>query len=214
MTLRGRYFRSSELEELAGGLLNIYRRQNGSPLRPPIWADLVAESVGLDILWEEISEPPETTILAEVRPGKRLIVLNERRRGALESTPGLYNTTVAHELAHWWLHVDHPALDHDELPGYIHSSAPPCQPDGRDRRDERNAGEFMGYLLMPASLLLPRIRGLNLQRWPTLYRLSKDFGVTITAMKIRLEKLGLTYIDGDGRFHRSQWEAEGQRSLF
>lgn len=183
-------------------------------MRLPVQADLIAESVGLDILWDEIEEEPGTTVFAEICPDQRLIVVNERRRGALDDTPGLYNTTVAHELAHWWLHVDHAALDHEELPGHIHSSAPPRQPDGRDRRDERNAGEFMGYLLMPNSLLLPKSRGVNLQSWRGLYRLRDDFGVTITAMKVRLEKLGLTYVDANGRFYKTRQEAEGQNSFF
>jgi hypothetical protein len=180
---------------LANDLLDIYQTQSGSPLRPPIQADLVAESIGLNLLWEEIIEEPETTVCAEVRPDERLIVVNEHRRGLLESNPGLYNTTVAHELGHWWLHVDHAALDHEELPGYMHSYAPPRQPDGRDRRDERNAHEFMSYLLMPRSLLLPRTKGMNLQAWPPLYRLRDEFDVTITAMRVRLENLGLTYLD-------------------
>jgi hypothetical protein len=212
--LRGQYFKSTALERLADDLLDIYQRQSGSSLRPPIQAELVAESVGLNILWEEIREEPETTVCAEIRPDERLIVVNERRRGLLENNSGLYNTTVAHELGHWWLHIDHAALNHEELPGYIRSSAPPRRSDGRDRRDERNAHEFMGYLLMPNSLLLPRARGMNLQSWRGLYRLRDDFGVTITAMKVRLEKLGLTYVDDDGRFHRSRREAEGQSSLF
>jgi hypothetical protein len=212
--LRGQYFRSKELESFANELLGIYGRASGLPFQIQIQADLVAESVGLDILWEEIPEDPGTTVFAEIRPDERLIVVNERRHGALDGTLGLYNTTVAHELGHWWLHVDHAALDHEELPGFIHSSAPPRQPDSRDRRDERNAGEFMGYLLMPHSLLLPKTKGLNLQRWRNLYRLSEDFNVTITAMKIRLEKLGLTYVDSDGRFHKSRREAEGQSPLF
>jgi len=212
--LRGQYFTSAELERLADDLLDIYRQQSRFPLRPPIQADLVAESVRLNILWEEIREGPGTTVCAEIHPDERLIVVNERRRGLLESNPGFYNTTVAHELGHWWLHVDHTALDHEQLPGYIHSSAPPRQPDGRDRRDERNAHEFMGYLLMPSSLLLPKIQGVNLQSWRGLYRLRDDFGVTITAMKVRLEQLGLTYVDDDGRFHKSRREAEGQSPLF
>jgi hypothetical protein len=33
-------------------------------------------------------------------------------------------------------------------------------------------------------------------------------------MKIRLEQLGLAYIDDDRRFHRSRQEAEGQGCLF
>jgi IrrE N-terminal-like domain len=213
-SLRGQYFKSAELERLANDLLDLYRRQCDFPIRPPLQADLIAESVGLNILWEEVQEEPKTTVCAEIRPDVRLIVINERRRRLLENNPGLYNTTVAHELGHWWLHIDHAALNHEELPGYIRSFAPPREPDGRDRRDERNAHEFMRYLLMPSSLLLPRIEDMNLQSWRSLYRLRDEFGVTITAMKVQLEKLGLTYVDDDGRFHRSHQEAEGQNSLF
>lgn len=72
----------------------------------------------------------------------------------------------------------------------------------------------MGYLLMPSHLLLSKTRGLNLQRWRALYSLRDEFGVTITAMKVRLEKLGLTYVDDDGIFHESRQAAEGQNSLF
>jgi hypothetical protein len=212
--VRGQYFTSAELEKLADDLLDIYQRQSGFPLRPPIQADLVAESVGLNILWEEIRDKPGTTVCAEIRPDERLIVMNERRRSLLESNLGFYNTTVAHELGHWWLHIDHAALDHEELPGYIRSTVPPRQADGMDRRDERNSHEFMGCLLMPSSFLLPKTQDVNLQSWRGLYRLRDDFGVTITAMKVRLEQLGLTYVDGVGQFHRSRREAEGQSSLF
>jgi hypothetical protein len=212
--LRGRYFRSDELERLADDLLSIYQQKSGSPLRPPIQADLVAESVGLDILWEEIREEPGTTVCAEIRPEERLIVMNERRRELLESTPGLYNTTVAHELGHWWLHVDHAARDHSSLPDLIYSSAPLREGDERDKRDERNAGEFMGYLLMPRSLLIPRLDGLDLQNWRNLYYLRDAFGVTISTVRVRLEKMRLTYLDSAGRFHKSDQEAGGQGALF
>lgn len=212
--MRGQYFYSGRLEFLANDLLGIYERKKEVASWPPIKADLVAEVVGLDLLWEEIPEEPGQTICAEVRPEDRLIVMNERRYKLIESTPGYFNTTVAHELGHWWLHVDHSALDHSVIPGFIHSSAPTRQADGRDKRDERNADEFMSYLLMPNSLLLPRAQKLDLQSWRDLYRLRDDFMVTISAMKVRLEKLGLTYVDGNGRFYKSRQEAEGQNSLF
>lgn len=211
--MRGKWFESEELERRARELLSIYKRRSKAPIRLPIQADLVAESVGLDILWDEIQEEPGSTILAEIRPDERLIVVNEKRRGALDSRPGLYNTTVAHELGHWWLHVDHVALDHRELPGYIRSAAPPRQADGRDQRDERNAGEFMGYLLMPRATMLWKSESLHLRSWPVFYRLRDDFGVTTTAMKIRLKQLEIAYIDDDGRFHKSRQEAEGQGCL-
>ena len=213
--MRGKWFESEELEKRARELLCIYRRRSKAPLRLPIQADLVAESVGLDILWDPIPEEPGRTILAEIRPDDRLIVVNEDRREALEGTFGLYNTTVAHELGHWWLHVDHDALDHEELPGYIRSTAPPRQMDGRDKRDERNAGEFMGHLLMPRKTMLWRAERLDdLLCWRGFYRLRDAFGVTTTAMKIRLGQLDLAYIDDDGNFHKSRQEAEGQRCLF
>lgn len=212
--MRGKWFESEELEKRARELLSIHKRRSKTPPLLPIQADLVAESVGLDILWEEIPEEPGTTILAEIRPDQHLIVVNQSRRAVLDDTFGLYNTTVAHELGHWWLHVDHVALGHEELPGYVRSFAPPRLADGRDQRDERNAGEFMGYLLMPHSTLLRRSKCLDLQSWHGFYRLRDDFGVTTTAMKIRLENLGLTYIDRDGQFHKSRQEAHGQNSFF
>lgn len=202
------------MEKRSRELLSIYRRKSKAPLQLPIKADLVAESVGLDILWEEIPEEPDTAVLAEIRPDKRLIVLNESRREEFEDTFGLYNTTVAHELGHWWLHVDHAALNHEELSGYIRSAAAPRREDGRDKRDERNAGEFMSYLLMPRSTILRQAELVDLQSWPGVYRLRDEFWVTITTMKIRLENLDLTYVDRNGQFHKSRREAEGQNPLF
>lgn len=212
--LRGQFFYPGRLEYLANELLAIYERKKGSTVEPPIQAEMVAESVGLDILYEEISEEPGRTILAEIRPKRRLIVVNERRLNLIEGTPGYFNTTVAHELGHWWLHVDHTALNHAALPDFIHSSAPPRREDGRERWDERNADELMSYLLMPKTLLIPRAAKLDLQSWRGLYKLRDDFGVTISAMKVRLEKLNLTYVDDDGCFHKSRQEAGGQGSLF
>lgn len=211
--MRGQYFSSQKLESLADDLLARYEREAGSPLQPPVQAESIAESLGLNLLWDEIPEKPGTTTHGALIPEQRLIVLNERRLQLIESTRGLYNTTIAHEIGHWMLHVDHAALDHVSLPDIVFdsSSAPES---GLDRRDERNAHEFMGYLLMPSKLLTPRLRGLNLQNWHHLYRLREIFDVTPTALKVRLEKLNLTYLDAERKFHRSKQEARGQTSLF
>ena len=132
--MRGQFFYPSQLEYLANELLAVYEHKKETPVEPPIEADIVAESVGLDVLYEEIPEEPGLTILAEIRPKARLIVVNERRLKFIEQFPGYLNTTIAHELAHWWLHVDHDALDHAALPAFIHSSAPTRPEDGRDKR--------------------------------------------------------------------------------
>ncbi len=212
--MRGQYFSPAKLESLAYDLLARYERKKGSPVRRPVRAETIAESVGLNILWDRVPEKPGTTTCGVLIPDERLIVLNERRLALFEDTPGLYNTVVGHELGHWWLHVDHDALNHSSLPDVVYSSAPAPQNDGRDKGDESNAGGFMGYLLMPSALLLPRLDGLDLQSWPALYRLRDEFEVTVSAMRVRLEKLGLTHLDSKGRFHKSKQAAEGQGTLF
>ncbi|CAN5905139.1 hypothetical protein BH23ACT11_BH23ACT11_04110 [soil metagenome] len=68
--MRGQYFSSGRLEHLANELLDIYERKKGATIEPPIEPDLVAERMGLDLLWEEISEGPGHTICAEIRPEK------------------------------------------------------------------------------------------------------------------------------------------------
>lgn len=212
--MRGQYFSPRRLESLAYDLLARYGHKKGSSIQPPVQAEPIAESVGLNILWDRVPEESGTTTCGVLVPRERLIVLNERRLALFEDTPGLYNTVVGHELGHWWLHVDHDALGHSSLPDVVYSSAPAPEHSGRNKRDESNAGGFMGYLLMPSALLLPRLDGLNLQSWPPLYRLRDEFDVTISAMRVRLEKLGLTYVDSDGRFHQSKQAAGGQGSLF
>lgn len=211
--MRGQYFSPKKLESLADDLLDRYERETGSLLQPPLQAESIAESIGLNLLWDEIPEEPGTTTHGALIPEKRLIVLNEHRLQLLESTQGLYNTTIAHEIGHWVLHVDHDALDHISLPNLDYDTSPASESE-RDKWDERNAHEFMGYLLMPSRLLTPRLKGQNLQNWHDLYHLRETFDVTPTALKIRLEKLNLTYLDEKRRFHKSKEKAKGQTSLF
>jgi hypothetical protein len=57
-------------------------------------------------------------------------------------------------------------------------------------------------------------KGRDLLRWPTLYDLARQFQVSITAMKIRLETLGLIYVSEDRQIHPSRVEYLGQGRLF
>jgi Zn-dependent peptidase ImmA (M78 family) len=61
---------------------------------------------------------------------------------------------------------------------------------GSDARREQQADRFAAYLLMPSRLLLSRCEGLDLSRFPTRYKLRDQFGVSITAMNLRLKELG------------------------
>jgi Zn-dependent peptidase ImmA (M78 family) len=46
---------------------------------------------------------------------------------------------------------------------------------------------------MPEDLVRQEVRSLNLTQWPSLYRLAEAFGVTISALVVRLKELGLIF---------------------
>lgn len=71
-----------------------------------------------------------------------------------------------------------------------------------------------------AAISMPRgmIRGLVAEsrptRWPELYRLAERFPVTISALRVRLEQLGLLRVAADGRIYPSRGEAAGQFGMW
>ncbi len=67
---------------------------------------------------------------------------------------------------------------------------------------------------MPKRLLLPQAKKLDLLEWPNIYLLKNTFKVSLTAMKIRLEKLRLIYFGENGRIYRDRLEAQGNQRLF
>jgi Zn-dependent peptidase ImmA (M78 family) len=79
--------------------------------------------------------------------------------------------------------------------------------------EARQANRYAGALLMPSRFMIPAIRGLNLQDWRTLRDLRAKFQVSMTALKIRLEHLGVLHVAADGTFHRSRAEASGQSAF-
>ena len=212
-----RYFSAKAVEDLASQLLAAFEQRRGRRLTLPISAEDIVDDALTDQLgtplWEPIDEPPGLTILGGLAPQDRLIILNESRKSLLLNTEGLANTTVAHEIGHWVLHIDQTLIDHPTLPGFKRELKYTCARGDQTSWDERNAHRFMGYLLMPRWLLLPLAEQADLTCWPGLYRLREQVNVTITALKVRLSELGLVYIDQDGSFHRSREEARGQQRL-
>jgi hypothetical protein len=186
----------------------------GSPLSPPLSAEHILDVALADelgsVLWEVLPEAPGTTVLGCLDQSSKTIILNESRRSLLLDTPGLINTTIAHEIGHWQLHADRSHTGQTMLPGF-ESLSPPDTQSATDYWDEKNAHRFMGNLLMPHELLCPPALEEGLSNWRGLYVLREQFDVTITALKIRLEELGFTYVDENGKFHGSRAEAAGQQ---
>ncbi len=236
-----RILRNQEIEEIAASRLAELERRLGRPLSPPIPIDLIAEKVlGLDFLWEPIDELPGEKILGGLIAKKRLIVLNEIHRDLFTEKPGLERSTKGHEMGHWDLLIDKSSLDHPTLfdvegEGPIaHRSSPAGEvsvikalssdPEGLEllrkiqaRADEpdeaRAVNRYAAALSMPADMMRADAMKIDRTRWPNLYRLAEKYEVTITALRVRLEQLGLLFVDEHGNLYESRDAASGQMNL-
>jgi hypothetical protein len=182
--------------------------------RPCLVERIVENVLDLGILWEPIDEGPDEHILAELVPESRTVVFNERRHLLIEQTPGLYNSILGHEAGHWEVHVYRETAEQALMSGLEQGVGCVFRRTGHGPgRREAEAHRFMGCLLMPETLLLDAARSVDLYRWPALYQLRDLFQVTISALSIRLQQLGLLYVTDDGRLFRSRLEYMGQLRL-
>ena len=210
-----RFLPDIHIESLATRLLGRYGAEFGHSAVPPIPVEDIADGLlDLRILWNAIVEPTGESILAGLNPDSRTIVFNDTRRRIIEDTHGLYNTVLAHEIGHWEMHVNHRVDAQQPLPRFdqdydcLYQEAPSIQ-----NPKEAQAHKFMGFLLMPSYLLSEAIRGVELTNWAHLYRLRDLFQVTISALRIRLELLGVLYVSSDGQLYNSVQEYHGQTRM-
>jgi len=236
-----KFYRNQEIEDLAAERLSQLARILARPLAPPIPIDLLAEQVlGLDFLWEDIDELPRETVLGALHPQKRLIIVNDKHRTLFGTKPGLERFTKGHEVGHWDLFIDKGALEHPTLfalgdnSPFARRSSPVGEvtiikrllssPEGQDllrelksRADDsdeaRAVNRYAAAILMPKDLLRAEVGKIDRTRWSNLYKIAERFEVTISALKVRLQQLGLLYMDKDGRLHESPTHNEGQISL-
>ncbi len=213
--MTARYLPDARIEDKALRLLNRYEIDFGVVESPPVPVEDIADGLlDLRLLWDSVSEPPGTTVLAGLDPQKRMIKFNESRRRVIEETPGLYNTVLGHEIGHWELHVDPEMASQQQLPQLEGTYECLYQESTCTRGPkETQAHRFMGFLLMPSHLLREAIRDVELTTWVNLYRLRNLFQVTISALRIRLERLGVLYVASDGQLYPSEQEYHGQTRL-
>ena len=210
-----RYLPDVHIERQATRLLNRYEREVETVTEPTVPVEDIADGLlELRILWDSVSEAAGTSTLAGLEPRACMIKFNESRRQIFEETPGLYNTVLGHEIGHWELHVDHNLAAQQQLPNLdqiyeclYQESICTLGP------KETQAHRFMAFLLMPSSLLWEAVSDVELTSWPNLYRLRELFQVTISALTIRLERLGVLYVAKDGQLYPSLQEYHGQKRL-
>jgi hypothetical protein len=180
----------------------VFERMYSSPQFTPAFPldpNRVAEFLGLDIVWDTLETDSQGQIFARILPVDRLIEINDSIP-ALRESAGLESSTIAHEIGHWVLHVNH-----DELSGVStqlslgfqkEEDGKPflCRSMTRLEGVEWQAQYFASCLLMPYRKLKESGKGRKLTSWPHLYSLAEDFGVTISNLIYRLQDLGWIHI--------------------
>ena len=210
-----RYLPDVHIERQATRLLNRYEHEFEAVTEPPVPVEDIADVLlELGILWGSVSEAVGTSTLAGLEPNERMIKFNEPHRQVFEETSGLYNTVLGHEIGHWELHGDQNLTSQQQLPSFEQGYECLYQESTCTQGPkETQAHRFMGFLLMPSSLLWEAIRDVELTNWTNLYGLRELFQVTISALKIRLERLGVLYVATDGQLYPSLQEYHGQTRL-
>lgn len=198
-----RPFRFIPKLEIEAAALGVWLQMEESQCQPelPVDASIIAEFLNLDIVWDTIPQDEQGIIAARILPLEKLIEINDdipQLRG------GFGESTIAHEIGHWVLHIDtekvesylrlkQKGVDVRVKPFLCRSS------EDAIARIEWQAQYFAGCLLMPQHILTRLKQDKDLTRWPDLYKMTEELGVTISNLTTRLQDLGWIYLDKETR---------------
>jgi transcriptional regulator with XRE-family HTH domain len=199
-----RFYSKEEIENAANDLLR--RMQiNNFPPKWPFDASRVAEFLGLRIYCAEIPPDEDGPIVAKILPLERKLVINEH----IPRNKAFGDAIVAHQIGHWVLHINPDELENLQPEKYLsgkkknrdclYCRSVESDLDGyllnklRDRT-EWQAQYFASCLMLPRHILEEYLRGKKLTRWPQIYAISYELGVTTSNLINRLKDLGGIYI--------------------
>jgi hypothetical protein len=194
------------IEAQADNILEKVKANRRRPLKNCDIAEAVADYFDLAIEWTDIEADQEGEIVAMIIPTEKKILLNEDLKFLKDSQKlsrskeGFKNSTLAHEIGHWVLHINRTAvsnfLDRINQGEYLETIQPfLCRTVDSSRRIEWQAQYFASCLLMPMSELEKAIKGRDLTKRGHLNAIADELGVTITNLKNRLESLHWIKID-------------------
>lgn len=183
---------------------------------PKKWSNLAertADFFDLGIEWESFDPKLEGVIAAKIYPTERRIELN-RDFQALHANVGLYQSTMAHEIGHWVLHINpdeaEGAISQTELPLGVAMDRPffLCrtvdeQAIYQNRKQTQNdwrewqAQYFASCLLMPCFKVEEARKGRNLLNWGHLNAIQEELGVSKRNLVHRLKDLELIQESGN-----------------
>ncbi|MCU0534848.1 MAG: ImmA/IrrE family metallo-endopeptidase [Hydrococcus sp. Prado102] len=189
--------------EIEAKAIDILEQMQRSPNYLPKWpldASRAAEFLGLDVVWDSIPDDCQGAIAARILPLECLIEINEdipKLRG------GFGESTIAHEIGHWVLHINPEAVKRllglrDK--GIIVRAEPLlCRNELQLSGIEWQAQYFASCLLMPQYKLEEVSQRRDLTKWKHLYEMAQELGVTISNLIHRLKDLGWIYLPENSR---------------
>ena len=195
-----RYISKLEIEAAALEVLMSMKTSSNSAPKWPLDSSTVAEFLGLDIVWDTIAHDEQGVIAARILPLEKLIEINEN---IPQLEGGFGESTIAHEIGHWVLHIDALEVErHIRLQSKgISLDIEPllCRTTDDLGGIEWQAQYFAGCLLMPQYILNRVIEGKHLDKWQHLYQIADELGVTISNLVYRLQDLGLINIQPNSK---------------
>lgn len=201
-----RFYSKEEIERNANDILKLMQKTPKYAPKWPLDASRVAEFLGLDVVWDSIPPDEQGLIAARILPLDHLIEINE---DIPELRGGFGQSTIAHEIGHWVLHVNPDEVDKclKQLEQGNDIAVEPfkCRSVSSQKGIEWQAQYFASCLLMPQFKLEEMRVGRNLTRWPHLYAMAEDLGVTISNLTNRLKNLDWILIpDGSRQIYRGK----------
>jgi IrrE N-terminal-like domain len=191
------YMGKQEITAIADRLLAQMRDSLLSPKWPQV-ADRAADFLKLDIQWERFDPVRDGVVAAKIYPATKEIYLNEAFPLIMDSS-GFYQSTLAHEIGHWLLHVnlddaDIPAIESERERVFLCRSLDEQKVKVRHKKTpeewrEWQAQYFASCLLMPVDKLEQVRQGRNLTNWQHLKAISDELGVTSSNLCNRLQDL-------------------------
>ncbi|MGK7939781.1 MAG: ImmA/IrrE family metallo-endopeptidase [Crocosphaera sp.] len=184
-----RFIPKKRIEKQATEILQQIAKNPNYQLKFPIDASRVAEFLGLDVVWDTIPNDEQGIIAARIFPLDKLIEINEL---IPELRGGFGESTIAHEIGHWVLHINQNVIENCQLIDKQSIKIDPllCRNEVNLSGIEWQAQYFASCLLMPQFKLEEVCQKRNLQQWTELYQIAAELGVTISNLIHRLKDVG------------------------
>lgn len=214
---RPRVLSVANVEVYAGELLAEYSHRTGRPVQLPVPIELIIEhALNINIDWEPLLLRDGHDIASKVEEPSygtpcRIVMNEDYVPTKFQEHAGLIETAMAHEAGHGYLHIDHGQIYQmafafpdtsvfttraESLTSDLSEALRQRGPIGDDWWREWQAHTFMRFVLMPRALLLPAMAETGYRTWDQLYDLRARCTVTISALVVHLEKLGIIRVEG------------------